>query len=67
MGQEPLTARRWKRAEYARLVELGAFVSDPIELLGGELIVAEPQSPCHASAIQRVDYAPGPAFRTTGS
>ncbi len=57
MGQEPLTARRWKRAEYARLVELGAFVSDPIELLGGELIVAEPQSPYHASAIQRVDYA----------
>lgn len=57
MGQEPLTVRRWKRAEYARLVELGAFVSDPIELLGGVLIVAEPQSPYHASAIQRVDYA----------
>ena len=29
MGQEPLTTRRWKRAEYARLVDLGAFVSDP--------------------------------------
>lgn len=57
MGQEPLTVRRWKSAEYARLVELGVFVSDPIELLGGELIVAEPQTPYHASAIQRVDYA----------
>jgi Uma2 family endonuclease len=55
--QAPLTARRWKRTEYARLVELGAFENDAIELLGGELIVAEPQSAYHASAIQRVDYA----------
>ena len=55
--QAPLTVRRWKRVEYDRLVELGAFDREPIELIGGELIVAEPQGIYHASAIQRVDYA----------
>lgn len=57
MRQAPLTVRRWKRVEYDRLVELGAFEREPIELLGGQLIVAEPQGPYHASAIERVDYA----------
>jgi Uma2 family endonuclease len=55
--QPPLTARRWKRAEYDRLVELGAFDREPIELLGGEIMVAEPQGAYHASSIRRVDYA----------
>ena len=57
MKQAPLTVRRWKRVEYDRLVELGAFDREPIELLGGHLIVAEPQGPYHASSIRRVDYA----------
>jgi len=55
--QTPLTVRRWKRVEYDRLVELGAFEHEPVELLGGYLIVAEPQGPHHASSIERVDYA----------
>src|SRR5262245_36671009 len=53
----PLTLRRWKRAEYDRLVELGVFEGDPVELIGGHLVVAEPQYPYHASAISAVDYA----------
>lgn len=57
MTQAPLTVRRWTRAEYERLVELGVFERDPLELVGGQLIVAEPQSPYHASSILRVDYA----------
>ena len=57
MTQRPLTVRRWTRVEYDRLVALGAFDREPLELLGGELIVAEPQGAYHASAIQRVDYA----------
>jgi Uma2 family endonuclease len=53
----PLTIRRWKRVEYDRLVELGAFEGDPLELIAGQLVVAEPQYPYHASAISAVDYA----------
>jgi len=55
--QTPLTVRRWKRAEYDRLVALGVFEREPLELLGGQLVVAEPQSVYHASAIRTVDHA----------
>lgn len=57
MKQAPLTVRRWKRVEYDRLIELGAFDREPLELIGGQLIVAEPQGAYHASSIRRVDYA----------
>jgi Uma2 family endonuclease len=55
--QIPLTPRRWRRAEYDRLVSFGVFQGEPLELIGGQLIVAEPQGSYHASAITRVDYA----------
>ena len=55
--QVPLTARRWRRVEYDRLVELGVLQGEPIELIGGQLLVAEPQGPYHASTINAVDYA----------
>lgn len=55
--QTPLTDRRWRRVEYDRLVDLGVFQGDPVELIGGHLVVAEPQGAYHASAITRVDYA----------
>jgi Uma2 family endonuclease len=55
--QTPLTLRRWQRAEYDRLVGLGVFQGEPLELIGGQLVVAEPQGSYHASAITRVDYA----------
>ena len=56
-AQVPLTVRRWRREEYDRLVELGVLQGDPVELIGGQLLVAEPQGPYHASAISAVDYA----------
>lgn len=56
-AQTPLTLRRWRRAEYDRLVELGVFRGEPIELIAGHLVVAEPQGAYHASALTRVDYA----------
>jgi Uma2 family endonuclease len=50
-GAQP---RRWTRGEYDRLIELGIFQpEDPIELIGGELIVAEPQSSEHYTAIRK--------------
>jgi Uma2 family endonuclease len=33
------------------------FIDEPIELLAGQLVVAEPQGTYHASTITRVDYA----------
>jgi hypothetical protein len=55
--QAPHTLKRWRRAEYDRLIDLGAFQGEPIELIGGELVVAEPQGPYHSSAISVADYA----------
>jgi Uma2 family endonuclease len=55
MRQPPLTVRRWNRAEYDRLVELGVFEGDPVELIAGQLIVAEPQGSYHATAVGVVD------------
>ena len=51
MLQKPLTVRRWSRAEYGRLVATGMVDGATIELLGGHLIVAEPQGDRHATAI----------------
>ena len=51
MAQAPLTVRHWTRTEYERLIDLGAFDREPIELIGGQLIVAEPQNPYHVTGI----------------
>jgi Uma2 family endonuclease len=46
--------RRFSRAEYERLIALGVFQSgEPIELIGGELLVAEPQGARHYTAVAR--------------
>jgi Uma2 family endonuclease len=57
MDQPPLTVRRWTRAEYDRLVDLGVFHADPVELIGGQVIVAEPQNSAHATALGAADDA----------
>ena len=57
MAQAPLTLRRWSREEFERLVDLGMLRGDPVELLGGQLIVAEPQGAHHATAVGAVDDA----------
>ena len=67
----PVRTRQWTRAEYDRLIEVGVFQSgDPVELLGGELVVAEPQSSPHYTAIYlaqealRTAFGPGWMIRT---
>ncbi len=57
MSQGTLTLRRWTRVEYDRLIDLGAFDGDNIELIGGQLVVAEPKGAYHTSAISTVEYA----------
>jgi Uma2 family endonuclease len=56
MAQTPLTLRRWKRVEYERLVELGVFDREPLELIGGQLIVAEPQHTSHAVGVGKCTH-----------
>jgi Uma2 family endonuclease len=57
MGQVPLTPRRWQRAEYDRLVDLGVFEGEPLELLAGQLVVAEPKGAYHVTAVTKIEYA----------
>jgi Uma2 family endonuclease len=57
MLQTPLTLRRWSRVEYDHLVDLGVFQGEPLELIGGQLMVAEPQGAYHVSAIGTAEYA----------
>lgn len=58
MTTEPVRARRWTRAEYDRLVEVGVFrPGEPVEPLGGELIVSESQGSAHHTAIGLVEDA----------
>jgi Uma2 family endonuclease len=55
---EGVRTRRWTRKEYDRLIEIGVFRPDEsLELLGGELIVGEPQSSPHYTAIGLVEEA----------
>src|SRR5262249_15092715 len=55
--------RRWSRIEYDRLIDLGIFQpGDPIELIGGELLVAEPQGAPHYTSIQKTARVLGRAF-----
>lgn len=53
-----ITLRHWKRVEYERLVADGFFrAGDSIELLGGQLIVAEPQGSRHFAAVRAAEEA----------
>ena len=54
MSDPETKTRRWKRVEYDRLIDLGFFrPGDPIELLGGHLIVVEPQGSGHFTGSAR--------------
>ena len=57
MKQAPFTSRRWRRVEYEHLVDVGVFEGEPLELIGGQLIVAEPKGSPHATAVGMTDDA----------
>ena len=57
MKQSPLTVRRWHRVEYERLVDQGVFENEPLELIGGQLIVAEPKGSEHATGVDMANDA----------
>ena len=59
----PVSTKRWTRLEYERLVELGAFQpGERLELVGGDLLVREPQHGPHATAVGLVEDALRAAF-----
>jgi len=52
MTTYPVRTRRWSRSEYEHLIKVGVFhPGEPVELLGGDLIVSEPQGSAHYTAI----------------
>jgi len=63
MADDAMRIRRWKRIEYDRLIEAGLLrPGDKVELLGGQLMVAEPQGSRHAATISLVADALRDAF-----
>jgi Uma2 family endonuclease len=73
MVHYPVRTRRFSRSEYDRLIELGVFQpGERIELIGGDLMVAEPQGTAHYTAIRQTAkaletaFGPGWDVRTQG-
>jgi Uma2 family endonuclease len=73
MPSHELRTRRFTRVEYERLIDLGIFQpGDPVELIGGQLMVAEPQGAAHYTAIVKTAraleaaFGPGWEVRTQG-
>src|SRR2546427_9895882 len=63
MTTYPFRARRWTRKEYRKLDELGVLPEDePIELIDGHLIVAEPKGAPHATFVRLTAGGLAPAF-----
>jgi len=50
----PERVRPLKRVEFERLVELGAFEDERVELLVGAIVEMSPRGPSHASAIAQL-------------
>ena len=54
--------RRWRRVEYERLVDLGVFLGERLELLDGLLVVQEPQGSPHAAIVAHIGRVLALAF-----
>ena len=66
MDATPIPTKRWARLEYERLVDRAIFQpGDHVELVGGQLVVREPQGSPHAVAVRlaedviRAAFGPG--------
>src|SRR6266853_670905 len=71
MSAEPKT-RRWSRAEYTMMAELGLFDGQRVELVDGEIMQMPPQKNWHFVTIKLVEealesaFGPGYWVRTQG-
>ena len=59
---QDVATRRWSRSEYDRLIELGMFVGEKLELLDGLLVVAEPQGSSHMAVVVHIGQLLNAAF-----
>jgi Uma2 family endonuclease len=59
----PQTTRALKRSEYERLVALGAFEDERVELIEGVLVTMSPNDPEHASPVQLLTELLVPALQ----
>ena len=65
MAVSSVRTKRWTRVEYERLIDLGAFrPGERLELVGGALLVREPQGGPHATAVGLVEDALRQVFGT---
>lgn len=63
MDVTPIPTKRWARMEYERLIDLAVFQpGDRVELVGGQLIVREPQGSPHSVAVRLAEDALRSAF-----
>ena len=63
MDATPVQTKRWARVEYERLVDLAVFQpGERVELVGGQLVVREPQGSPHAVAVRLAEDALRSAF-----
>jgi Uma2 family endonuclease len=63
MAGPDVRTRRWTRIEYDRLIDAGFFrPGDPVELLGGQMVVAEPQGSRHFATVRATQEALRQAF-----
>ena len=54
--------RRWRRVEYDRLVDLGMFEGERLELLDGLRVLREPQGGPHAATVSLIGQVVATAF-----
>ncbi len=65
MAVSSARTKHWTRVEYERLIDLGAFrPGERLELVGGALLVREPQGGPHATAVGLVEDALRQVFGT---
>ena len=63
MTRSTIRTKRWTRLEYERLIDLGAFrPGDHVELVGGDLMVCEPQGTPHMTGIRMAEEVLRQAF-----
>ena len=63
MAGPDVRTRRWTRIEYDRLIEAGFFrPGDAVELLGGQMVVAEPQGSHHFATLRATQETLRAAF-----
>jgi Uma2 family endonuclease len=62
LTERDVKTRRWRRVEYERLVDLGLFVGERLELLDGMLVVREPQGSPHAAIVTQIGQVLAAAF-----